>query len=371
MRIAYLSSSIIPSRAANSVHVMKMCNAFSANRHEVTLYAPNRKQEQEEGVSDVYEFYGVDSTFHIKKMPYPQVRFVRSFIYAFACLCSLFFSKQNLIYGRDFLSCFLSSFFFATIYEAHSPLSGIKLNLLKFMLRRKKFKRLVVISEALKNIFIKDGAIAKYQEKIFVAHDGADEVVNAENKKGLQGRFDVLQIGYVGHLYKGRGIDVILDSAEKISDANFHIVGGVESDISYWKRELNSRNIENVYFYGFVSPAEASSICSLIDIFLAPYASVVSVYGGKGDTSKFMSPLKIFEYMSHGKAIICSDLPVLREVLNERNAILVNSVDVNEWVDAINKLADEELRNQLGQQALYDFLTAYTWKMRAQNLINF
>ena len=30
------------------------------------------------------------------------------------------------------------------------------------------------------------------------------------------------------------------------------------------------------------------------------------------DTSKFMSPLKIFEYMSHKKPIIASDLSVIR-----------------------------------------------------------
>ena len=31
--------------------------------------------------------------------------------------------------------------------------------------------------------------------------------------------------------------------------------------------------------------------------------------------------MKMFEYMAAGRAIVSSDLPVIREVLNERNAV--------------------------------------------------
>ena len=43
MKIAYISKSFIPSRTANSIHVMKMCSALAENGHEVTLLAPNFK----------------------------------------------------------------------------------------------------------------------------------------------------------------------------------------------------------------------------------------------------------------------------------------------------------------------------------------
>ena len=41
MRILYISKSVIPSRTANSIHVMKMCEAFADNGHEVILLAHN------------------------------------------------------------------------------------------------------------------------------------------------------------------------------------------------------------------------------------------------------------------------------------------------------------------------------------------
>ena len=47
MRIVYISNSTIPSKAANSVHVMKMCQAFADNGHEVVLLAPDRKFQYE------------------------------------------------------------------------------------------------------------------------------------------------------------------------------------------------------------------------------------------------------------------------------------------------------------------------------------
>jgi len=81
--------------------------------------------------------------------------------------------------------------------------------------------------------------------------------------------------------------------------------------------------------------------------------------------------LKIFEYMALGKAIVCSDLPVLREVLtDQRNALLVPPEDVTAWVAAIHRLqADESLRQRLGDAARNDFLAQYSWQMRAQKVI--
>ena len=59
MRILYISKSIIPSRTANSIHVMKMCQALSDNGHDVVLLAPHQKNQYEKGVNNIYEYYGV------------------------------------------------------------------------------------------------------------------------------------------------------------------------------------------------------------------------------------------------------------------------------------------------------------------------
>ena len=112
MKVAYLSSSILPSRAANSVHVMKMSQAFAKNGNEVTLIAPNKPNEEEKNVNDIYQFYGVDNIFAIKKISYPNIRFIRNIIYALFSLFALFKIKPDLVYGRNMLGCYLASFSF-------------------------------------------------------------------------------------------------------------------------------------------------------------------------------------------------------------------------------------------------------------------
>ena len=72
MNIAYISHSKIPSRFANSVHVMKMCQAFSKNKHNVILYA----KEGTELVDDDYLYYGVDKVFKIFKISQLKNKFI-------------------------------------------------------------------------------------------------------------------------------------------------------------------------------------------------------------------------------------------------------------------------------------------------------
>ena len=64
MKIVYISTAIIPSRTANSIQVMKMCQAFAKNGHNIILIVPNRQMEMEPGVDDVFDFYCVDKCFN-------------------------------------------------------------------------------------------------------------------------------------------------------------------------------------------------------------------------------------------------------------------------------------------------------------------
>ena len=73
MKILYISKSIIPSRSANSIHVMKMCQALSDNGHQVVLFAPNIRSKFEKDVHNIYDYYGVKNNFKIKKLIHPNI----------------------------------------------------------------------------------------------------------------------------------------------------------------------------------------------------------------------------------------------------------------------------------------------------------
>ena len=74
-----------------------------------------------------------------------------------------------------------------------------------------------------------------------------------QNKVKLFGKEETLKVGYVGHLYKGRGIETIIECARKLNDISFHLVGGLKKDIEFWKNHTKQIQLNNVFFYGFVS----------------------------------------------------------------------------------------------------------------------
>jgi glycosyltransferase involved in cell wall biosynthesis len=79
--------------------------------------------------------------------------------------------------------------------------------------------------------------------------------------------------------------------------------------------------------------------------------------------------MKMFEYLACGRVIISSDLPVLREVLNEQNAILLPPDDVGAWVGALEEIkGDPKRRQKLMTQARND-AKHYTWESRAALLL--
>ena len=80
------------------------------------------------------------------------------------------------------------------------------------------------------------------------------------------------------------------------------------------------------------------------DLLLMPYQSKISINSKNfnDEISKFISPLKMFEYMATGIPIISSNIKVLREkLIHNHNCLLVDEYEnVNNWIISIKKLND-------------------------------
>ena len=84
-----------------------------------------------------------------------------------------------------------------------------------------------------------------------------------------------------------------------------------------------------------------------------------------------MSPVKMFEYMAGGRPIIASDLPTIREVLNEKNAVFVPPDNPSALAQAIEELLKHPERAQeFARQAKRDVL-AYSWDERTKRILSF
>ncbi len=347
-----------------------MGQALAKQGNVVTLLAPKKKFEEETDVEDVYEFYNVEKCFDIVWKPYIGM-LVRPFVYAMFVVFYLMRSSADLVYGRDLLGCFMSSIIGRdTIYEAHDLVwEGSKLKELFFriMVNQSNFIKLVVISDVLKGYYVR-----KYGDairNIEVAHDGADSCKDKKKLSTWPGRKNVLQVGYVGHLYKGKGVEIVEQLSREMPGVDFHLIGGLEQDIKYWKARANG---SNAFFHGFVPQSELSKYINCLDVCLLPNQKKVFSYGSNSRSrsiGEFTSPLKLFDYMSHSKAIIASDLPVLREVLNDEISILVESDNVKKWCSAIQKMHSSALRELYAERALEVFEMNYSWEARSKGLL--
>ena len=97
--------------------------------------------------------------------------------------------------------------------------------------------------------------------------------------------------------------------------------GGRPADLRRW--QASRRRLPNLKFWGHVSPARVPECLGQFGIALLPNQPSVRLPNGD-DIGRFTSPMKLFEYMAAGRAIIASDLPTLREVLTDDvNCLLV------------------------------------------------
>ena len=101
---------------------------------------------------------------------------------------------------------------------------------------------------------------------------------------------------------------------------------------------------------------------------MMPYSRSIEASSGQ-DIAEVINPMKMFEYMASGRGIVSADLPSIREVLNEGNAVLVEPSNFGKWkVEIESLLADEPRRSELGQQARKD-VSQLTWVKREERVL--
>ncbi len=396
MRILYLSLSYVPSRRASSVQVMRMCAALAKAGHQVTLLAKENRggeaaavrkadaagaaagaaagNEEVGGAHADHAFYGVPASFALRKLPRPPRR-GGGLVFSAAMAAQLVRERGRceLVYSRDLLGAWMATRVgLPVLFEAHSlPGTALQRRLWRGVMASPRLRRLVVISEALRRDLVAE-ELAPRHGSVVVAHDAADAPpeapAGAPSGAGPERRERCERIGYVGSLYPGRGIEVIFALARRLPALRFDIIGGSEADLARWRPELPG----NATLHGFVAPAELAARYAELDALLMPYAR--SGVGGPlaaVDTSRWCSPMKMFEYMASGAPIVSSDLPVLQEVLrHDDNALIAPIDDLDAWQRALERLAAEPAtRRRLAEQALRDLRAHHTWDARAESVL--
>ena len=342
-----------------------MCAAFQANGASVTLTVPAGRAATDEEVTAQYRLSSELIVRRLPNVPMPGSKLI------FGGLAVLRqWSSEAIVFTRSVSIGRMSTLLgLPTVLELHAPISTLR-DVMPERLRRvadrSSLRLVVVISKRLKQDY--EANFPELRDRILVAPDGADPV------NGLPGDIVPLsgtfKVGYLGHLYPGKGMELIEMLAPLRPQMTFHIVGGTQYELSRWRERTSA--IPNIVYHGYVPHAETRRYLASMDVVIAPYQRVVrGSGGGEANLADWMSPLKIFEYMAEGKAMLSSDLPVLREVLVDgSNALLRGPEDVAGWAAALSTLeADACLRARLGEQGKRDLLERYTWHQRARAIL--
>jgi glycosyltransferase involved in cell wall biosynthesis len=388
MKIAVIAPTFLPARRANTVQVMKMTQAFQDLGHEVHLavpkeLAPSYRQKKTLPASwnELRQHYGLHSRFPIEWLPArPQLRRYDFGWRAFHWARRL---GADLIYTRLPQAAALSSQMgFPTILEVHDRLSGQAGPwLFRRFLNGGGARRLVVITHALGQDLKQSFNFPANPHFLVIAPDGVDLIRYQNLPEPLAARRNLalpaspanwperFTAGYTGHLYPGRGAELLLEIAALEPEIHFLLAGGEPADVERLLALAKTRGLTNLVLSGFILNADLPQYQAACETLLMPYQRQVEASSG-GDIARYLSPMKLFEYLACGRAIISSDLPVLREVLNENNAILLPPDDSQAWAQALRALKTDPARlRRLAEQARQD-AQKYSWTARVQHILS-
>lgn len=370
MKIVCIAASFVPSNTANSIQVVKASHALSEICADTSLLVPGSNGVSWEVLKD---HYGLSHPFTIKWVR--ENLLFRRYDFALKAVREAQKMKPDLIYTWVLQAAVLSLWqSIPTILELHDRVTGrIGPWLFRQFWRSKTNKRLLTNTKALKDRLIRDYDLGNHEEKILVAPNGVEleryqRLSSPEETRQTLGLPSGFTAGYTGHFYAGRGMQLMFDLAKELPKINFLLVGGQPEDVTLWQKRAESAGLENLHLTGFIDNAILPRYQAAADVLLMPYGERIAGSGG-GNSADIASPMKMFEYMAAGRAIVSSDLPVIHEVLDETTAVFCPPEDRSAWKEAIISLMNEpQHRKELGER-VRSIVQDYTWQGRAKKAL--
>ena len=379
-RLHYISPSVLPSRSANSVHVMHQCQGFLEVGVEISLYAKRASIPINKLADEIGRNYGIDVrgwdllTFQSNSSRADTLR-----IALMALGPVLRAPSSDLVLSRNLHAAWMLAVARRPmLFETHQLEYGIRKSMQRWIMTR-PWVRTVAISHSLVACLEEHHALRLHDP--VVLHDAApDGIKRLEPEHRRYYLSEILKTtpsnlkkwsmicGYFGQLYAGRGIEIIEAMAHARPSSLFLVFGGDEAEVI--SRRVNAPT--NLRFMGHVAHPVSRAAQAAVDVLLMPYQSSVSIGLSGHDTARWMSPMKMFEYLAAGVPIISSDLPVLNEVLmSGKNSLLVPPDNIEKWIAALDLFCkDSNFANTVGEIAHSQYRDQHTWRHRAEYLLS-
>jgi hypothetical protein len=308
---------------------MKTCEALARAGVDVELIVPTRKSAI---TQDPFTFYGVTTRFPITKVFTPDLIWLGRVGFSASLLwfsertrfVKHFWDKDTIIYSRDALLLLQYIFLGRTlVYEAHAEPTWVS----TFVARRAH--AVVTVTESLRNVYAVSGVS---RHKIFIAHDAVDALRETKTRAEL-GMPEGTIVAYAGSRGLGKGVETLEQAAQAISGTTLTIANK--------------------------TPTVARQMLAVSDVVVVPNSARYMTW------STYTSPMKLFEALQSGALVVVSDVPAIREVVDESSVWFFRPDDSVSLAETVARaLTDPTREGKLVRaQAI---ASAYTWEARAR-----
>lgn len=380
--LIYLANNRLPTEKAHGLQIVQMCEAFAKVGYKVTLVTPRRRNTPEmNAVGSLWDYYGVERVFdcrrlicldlfHIIPDRVPRVAFLtQTLTYMVVLWFWLLFHHGGILYTRDiYIGLMLAITGRQFVYEPHQAhTSSLGRRIQSLVVRRAR--AVIPITTHLSSDLVAVGAAPA---RLLVAHDAIRRArfehlpTQAQARAQIGWPPEAFIVGWAGRLHLmgiDKGVGLLVDALQLVEGVSLAIVGGPDEMVESLRQRWVTGGLDDSRFLasGHVSPDRVPLYLSAFDLCAMPHPwNTYFAY--------YTSPIKLFEYMASGRAIVASDLPGFAEVVQDgESALLVLPGDAKSLAEAIIRLRDDPaLRERLADHAHTLVMSCYTWETRAQ-----
>lgn len=376
MKLFLIFHGRFPSDKAASLFAAKSAEAFAESGLDVTLVVPKRLGIVDE---DPYVYYSIERNFkieYIKTIDLYNNPILKPLAFWLSYISFSFFTriylrqrskKEDIIYSNEILPLVLNSKIRKNcFYEMHDfPeskiwLFGKYLAKMKWILIHNRWK----LEEAQKLFPVIDRNRFLYEPNAVDLKDFDIEISKVEARKQLGLSENKKIIIYTGHLYEWKGVYTLAESAKLLpSDCVVIFVGGTDKDVKKFRQIYES--VETIKIVGHVKHSLVPVWQKAGDVLILPNTAKEKI------SAFYTSPMKLFEYMASRRPIIATDIPSIREILNNKNALIVEADNPEKMKQVIvESFRSTSVGYELAEKAFAD-VSNHTWHKRANRIINF
>lgn len=205
----------------------------------------------------------------------------------------------------------------------------------------------IVVTSAMKEYFVNEGVPA---EKMIVIPNGVEaRLFNPSiSGKAVRQRFKLgtkIVVGFVGWFREWHGLEMLLEAVKELDlprgTVKLLLVGDGPAYEKLYRYASDQGLLSTVVFTGPIARKEVPTFIAAMDIAVLP------------KTNEYGCPMKVIEYMAMGKCIVAPNLPVIRELLEDKVTAYLFTPDNREDFKRalLEAIASPAMRKLLGGRA--------------------